>query len=193
MRAYGLALILAAVGRVLRRGAVAARVLFALVIVGRVLFFGPAGAVVGRVLLFGPAVEAQAPASLTGTWTIEATGRGGRGNFAGYSTATRMVIMELATEVTIQTNTGTENQLQTAVYKLDGSENAVPGPIGWDTRAKAVRQDGKLIVTIRRSIEGPDGRINFEIRDVYGVAGSVLTLERSQGKRTRRMIYNRAG
>lgn len=134
---------------------------------------------------------AQIPSSLAGTWTLDASGRGGRGNFAGYSTATRMTIAESATEVTIQTNTGTENQLQTAVYTLDGSESAVPGPIGWETKAKAARQDGKLVVTIRRSIEGPDGRLNFEIRDVYSVAGNVLTLERSQGNRTQKMIYNR--
>ena len=146
-------------------------------------------AAVGPVLLSGPAV-AQAP-GLAGTWAIDPAGRGGRGNFAGYSTATRMVITESATEVTVQTNTGTENQLQTATYKLDGSENLVPGPLGWDTRASAARRDGKLFVTVKRSIDGPDGKVNFEIRDVYSVAGNVLTLERSQGSRTQKTIYNR--
>jgi len=134
---------------------------------------------------------AQTPSSLAGTWVLDAAGRGGRGNFAGFSTATRMVVTESPSAVTIQTNTGTENQLQTAVYALDGSENTVPGPLGWNTRAKASRQDGKLVVTIRRSIEGPEGRMNFEIRDVYSVAGNVLTLERSQGNRTQKTIYNR--
>ena len=146
--------------------------------------------VMGPVLIFGPAVQAQV-ASLAGTWAIDPAGRGGRGNFAGYSTATRMVITESATEVKIETNTGTENQLQTAIYKLDGSENPVPGPLGWDTRASATRKDGKLLVTIERSIDGPEGKLNFEIRDVYSVSGNVLTLERSQGSRTQKTIYNR--
>ena len=136
---------------------------------------------VGQVLFFGPAVEAQSSSSLAGTWVLDPAGRGGRGNFAGYSTATRMIVTESGTEATIQSNTGIENQMQTAVYTLDGSENAVPGPIGWDTKATAARQDGKLVVTIKRSIQGPEGPVNFEIRDVYTVAGNVLTLERSQG------------
>ena len=67
----------------------------------------------------------------------------------------------------------------------------MPGPLGWDTRASATRQGGSLIVTIKRSIDGPEGKLNFEIRDVYSVSGSVLTLERSQGSRTQKMIYNR--
>ncbi len=102
-----------------------------------------------------------------------------------------MVITESASEVTIQTNTGIENQPVTATYRLDGSENPVPGPLGWDTRASATRQNGTLVVTIKRSIDGPDGKLNFEIRDVYSVAGSVLTLERSQGARSQKMVYQR--
>ena len=39
---------------------------------------------VGQVLLSGPAVGAQT--GLAGTWTLDASGRGGRGNFAGYAT-----------------------------------------------------------------------------------------------------------
>jgi len=137
------------------------------------------------------ALAAQTSSGLAGTWTLDPAGRGGRGNFAGYSTATRMVIAESATEVTIQTNTGIENQLVAATYRLDGSENPVPGPLGWDTRASARRQDGNLVVTIKRSIDGPEGTVNFEIRDVYTVAGNVLTLERSQGSRSQKMVYQR--
>src|SRR5687768_14558438 len=54
-------------------------------------------------------LDAQARQSLAGTWTLDAPagGRGGgRGNFAGFSTATRMVVKESPTEVTIETNTG---------------------------------------------------------------------------------------
>jgi hypothetical protein len=127
---------------------------------------------------------------LAGRW-VEATGGRGRGNFAGFSTPTEMRITETATKVTIDTNTGTENQMQTAVYPLDGSESVIPGPLGWDTRARARWQDGKLVVTIQRSLQGPDGELTFEIRDVYDVAEGLLTLERTQGTRTQRTVFRR--
>jgi hypothetical protein len=50
-----------------------------------------------------------------------------------------------------------------------------------------------LLVSIKRSIDGPEGKVNFEIRDVYSVSGNVLTLERSQGSRTQKTLYNRGG
>jgi hypothetical protein len=124
---------------------------------------------------------------LSGSWV--ATER--QANFAGFSTATRLIVSESPGEVTVQTNTGTENQMQTAVFKLDGSDNPAPGPVGWDTRARASKQDGKLIVTVTRTIDGPDGRLTFTITDVYSESGSVLTLERTQGPRTRTTVYGR--
>jgi hypothetical protein len=78
-----------------------------------------------------------------------------------------------------------------AVYRLDGAETTVPGPIGWDTRAKAAYQNGAFVVSIKRTIQGPDGPINFEIRDVYTLSGTALTLERSQGSRSVKMVYHR--
>ena len=126
---------------------------------------------------------------LAGDWRI--AGTGGRGNFAGYSTPTRLTIQESAAEVTIDTDTGTENQMQSATYRLDGADTAVPGPLGWDTKANAARRDDALVVTITRTIDGPDGKLRFEIRDTYRVSGDVLTLERTQGSQSRKMTYNR--
>jgi hypothetical protein len=133
------------------------------------------------------------PEGLTGAWVAAPReGGGGQGNFAGFSTATRMLITESAADVRVETNTGTENQMQLAVFQLDGSENPAPGPVGWDTRAKASRQDGKLVVTVTRTIDGPEGKLSFTIKDVYSESGGVLTLERTQGPRTQRTTYNRA-
>jgi hypothetical protein len=142
------------------------------------------------------AVATVAPGSrtgLSGTWVAAAAGGrgGGRGNFAGFSTPTRIVIADSGDEVAVTTNTGTQNQMQTAAYKLDGARHPVPGPIGWDTKARATREDGRLVVTIARTIEGPEGPLNFEIKEVYSVAGDVLTLERSQGTRTQRTTFQR--
>jgi len=137
-----------------------------------------------------PRPPIPAPGSpLSGAWTSAASG--GRGNFAGFSTPTRLTIRDTGAEVTIEADTGTGSQMQAAVYKLDGSETTVPGPLGWDTRATASRRDGALVIAIKRSIQGPDGELHFEITDVYRVNEGVLALERSQGSRTRTMTYNR--
>jgi hypothetical protein len=81
--------------------------------------------------------------------------------------------------------------MQAAIYRLDGAETVVPGPIGWDTRATAARNSSQLIIHVRRSIEGPDGKVEFDIRDVYTVVGITMTLERSQGTRTQKWTYTR--
>ena len=81
--------------------------------------------------------------------------------------------------------------MASAAYRLDGTETVVPGPLGWDTRAKATRKDGALVIAITRTIDGPDGKLRFDISDVYRVYNGVLTLERSQGNRTRKMTYAR--
>ena len=112
----------------------------------------------------GPPIPARAPRSaesrstgcgprfpLTGAWRTDRA----RPNFAGYSTATRLLITESADRVVVETNTGTEGQMQVAIYSLDGAEVGVPGPVGWNTTARASRQDGKLAVAITRTIDGP--------------------------------------
>jgi hypothetical protein len=126
---------------------------------------------------------------ISGEWTL--ANQSGRGNFAGYSTPTRLSIVESQGQVTIAGDTGTENQMTSSTYRLDGSETVVPGPLGWDTRAKATRRDGALVIAVTRTIDGPDGKLRFEISDVYRIDNGVLTLERSQGSRTRKMTYGR--
>ena len=118
--------------------------------------------------------------ALSGRWQL--SGQSGRGNFAGYSTPTRLTITESANGVTIETNTGTEGQMASATYRLDGSETVVPGPLGWDTRAKATRKDGALVIAITRTIDGPEGKLRFEISDVYRVDDGALTLEAYAGQ-----------
>jgi hypothetical protein len=130
-----------------------------------------------------------AASSLSGQWQL--SGQSGRGNFAGYSTPSRLRITESSNSITVESNTGTEGQMASATYRLDGSETVVPGPLGWDTRARASRKDGALVIAVTRTIDGPEGKLRFDISDVYRVENGVLTLERSQGSRTRKMTYAR--
>jgi hypothetical protein len=138
-----------------------------------------------------PSRAAAPPASgLSGTWLIDRN-RSGRGNFAGLAPPGRLEIAQRSADVSVASDTGTQNQLQTAIYKLDGSSTEVPGPLGWYTLARASLLDGRLVVNVTRSIDGPDGLLTFEIRDVYSVEGDTLTLERTQGSRSQKLVYTR--
>src|SRR5262245_23803841 len=142
---------------------------------------------------------AQGLASLAGTWTLatpaEGGGRGdggGRGGgVPGFPLATTLAIKVSPSEVAVDADTGSARAIQTSIYKLDGSITAVPGPLGWETSAKAAVTDGRLVVTIRRSIDGPNGPIGVNVTDAYTVEGTVLTIERTQGRTSQKLVYNR--
>jgi hypothetical protein len=139
---------------------------------------------------------AQAPAVLAGTWKLAtpAEGREGRGGgVPGFPLATTLVIRVSPTEVVVDSDTGSARSIQTSTYKLDGSSTNVPGPLGWETSAKAAIDGGKLVVTVRRSIQGPNGPIGVNVTDAYSVDGNVLTIERTQGKNSQKLVYNKAG
>jgi len=102
-----------------------------------------------------------------------------------------MVIKLSATEVTVESDTGSGQSMQTFVYKLDGSTNPVPGSLGWDTQAKAAWESGTLVIMTRRSMQGPTGTMGVETKDVYHVAGDVLTIDRSLGRATQKLVYKK--
>ena len=152
-------------------------------------------------LAFGMAltagVFAQGNASLMGTWTIDraATPGGGAGRgagaIAGIPIATTITIKVSPGDVTVESDTGSGQTLQTAVFKLDGSSNPVPGPLGWETTAKAAWDSGTLVVTTRRSMTGPTGPMSVDVKDVFSVAGNVLTIDRSMGRAAQKLVYRK--
>jgi hypothetical protein len=158
--------------------------------------------VLAFVLGFGAAspLTAQGLTSLAGTWKLatpsEGGGRGGDGagrggGVPGFPLATTLAIKVSPTEVAVDADTGSARAIQTSIYKLDGSTTAVPGPLGWETSAKAAVTDGKLVVTVRRSIAGPNGPVGVNVIDAYSVDGTVLTIERTQGRTSQKLVYNR--
>lgn len=140
-------------------------------------------------------LEAQGLASLAGTWKLDesAAGRGGGrgGGVPGFPLATQLIVKVSPTQVTIDSDTGSARALQTFVYKLDGSVTSVPGPLGWDTTAKAGVTGDALTVTVRRSIAGPNGPIGANVTEVYRVEGQSLTIERTLGQTTQKLVYRR--
>jgi len=135
---------------------------------------------------------AQVDTALAGTWTLGGeAGRGGRGAVPGVPVATRLVIKVAPGQVTVDSNTGSAESIQTAIYKLDGSETTVPGPLGWTVKTKAAWKDSALVVSTVRSLEGPNGPIGAEIIDVYTVGGDALTIDRTQGRNKQKLTYKR--
>ena len=150
------------------------------------------------VLVAGAAMSsaalAQVASGFAGTWTLnqEAGGRGGRGGgIPGVPLATEITIRITPADVSVDTNTGSGQAIQTAVYKLDGTETTVPGPLGWTVKARAAWKDSTLIVNTMRSLEGPNGPIGAEVVDVYSLSGDVLTITRTQGRNKQVLTYKR--
>lgn len=156
--------------------------------------------VVTGMLLMAPGqasiVLAQADQKLAGSWKIdtskiEPTVRAAGPGRAGGPPATQLIIKLSPSEVSVTSDTGTNRAMETATYKVGGPEQKVPGPLSWTTLAKAAWENETLVVSIARIIEGPNGDVRIEMKDVYRVSGDVLTLERSQGPDTWRSVYNK--
>lgn len=133
------------------------------------------------------------PSDLSGTWILPADAEAARNRrpITGLSIATRLVIRQSGNDVSIDSNTGSENSIVTTVYRLDGVEHPIPGPIGWETRARSTWDGTKLTVAIRRSVHGPEGELVFEIREMYTRGTDTLTLERSQGRTVQTLVYKK--
>lgn len=135
----------------------------------------------------------DAPPGLAGTWILQADAAAARNRrpINGISIATRLVIRVSGSEVAIDSNTGTDNAIITTVYRVGGGDQTIPGPIGWDTRAVSTVDAGRLVVAVRRSVQGPEGELTFEIREVYAVDGDMLTIERTQRRTVQTLVYKR--
>jgi hypothetical protein len=150
-------------------------------------------AVAAALLIGGEGASAQA--NLAGTWKLDAdSGRGGGGRgggVPGFPLATTLVIRVSPGEVVVDSDTGSAQSTQTSVYKLDGTTTNVPGPLGWETTAKAAMDGDALKVTVRRSITGPNGPVGVSVTDVYRADGSTLTLERTLNNTTQKLVYRK--
>ena len=71
------------------------------------------------------------------------------------------------------------------------SASRMPGPLSWTTLAKSAWEGNRLVVNIKRTIEGPSGPITIEMKDVYSVEGDALVIERTQGRDSWKTFYSR--
>jgi hypothetical protein len=130
---------------------------------------------------------------LSGSWVLQADAEAARNRrpITGLSVATQLLIRQSSTEVSVDSNTGSEGAIVTTTYRLDGSQHAIPGPIGWDTRARTEWDGTKLVVNITRSVAGPEGELVFDIRETYTPTADTLTVERVQGRTIQRLVYKK--
>ena len=143
---------------------------------------------------FSAVMSAQGNSNLAGSWAIDRgaapVGRGA-GGINGIPIATTLVIKVAPDDVTIESDTGSGQTIQTFVYKLDGSSHPIPGALGWETQARASWEGSSFVVMTKRSMQGPTGTMGVEVKDVYSVAGDVLTIDRSLGRATQKLVYRK--
>jgi hypothetical protein len=152
-------------------------------------------------------VWAQAKADLSGTWTFDEAksdpapgppggGGGGRGGGGGGrmggGTPSKLVIKQTGAELTVESTL--PNGAQTAVYKLDGSENVNKMGMG-EAKTQATWDGANLVITGKQAISTPQGNIEIDSKEVYSVSGSTLTLTTTRttprGENTRKLVFNK--
>ena len=153
-------------------------------------------AVVLVALVLVPTFVTAANPNLAGSWQldtskVEPTVRAAGPGRAGGLPPTKLSITVAPTEVAVTSDTGTNRAMETAIYKIGSTEHKVPGPLSWTSMAKASWDGDKLVVNIARIIEGPNGDVRIEMKDVYTVNGNALTLVRSQGPDSWTSVYNK--
>ena len=98
---------------------------------------------------------AQARPDFSGTWRLNVSKSAPNvaGNTPNIPFPSQIVARQTPTDISVE-STSIRQQPVSAVYKLDGSSNPVPGALGWETKASAAWQGANLVVTTRRSMTG---------------------------------------
>jgi hypothetical protein len=147
------------------------------------------------ILPFASRAQAQAKPDFSGSWTLDASKSDapmGRGGAAGPVTLT---IKQTAADLTVATKRG--EQSQTAVYKLDGSENKneVAGRGGPSTVTSKAHWDGaKLVIDGAREVQG-FAITTKEVRSL-SADGKEMTVETAistpQGDINQKQVFTRS-
>ena len=126
-------------------------------------------------------VSAQGRPDFSGVWVYNQaqSGRGTSGNSPVVSFPTELHIKHLSGELQWEGRTVRQDPVS-AVFKLDGSEVAMKGDPETTMKGKAMLDGDRLVITSSRSYSSPAGDIVTEYKEVYSLAGDVLTVEKTQ-------------
>jgi hypothetical protein len=105
-----------------------------------------------------------------------------------------MTIKQTANELAITRAMG-PNGDATLTYKLDGSESTNSMGRGGQVTSKAAWDGSKLVITSVQTVNGPNGEMTVNTKDVYSLAGGNLILETTRSganmpeAQTRKIVY----
>ena len=133
------------------------------------------------------AMEVSVPArtqgkpDFSGRWSYNQalSSQGTSGNNPLVSFPSELLIKQTPAELHWQASSVRQDAI-TAIFKLDGSEVTMTGAPEITMRGKAMLEGDKLVIMSKRSYSSPAGDITTDFKEVYGVAGDVLTVEKTQ-------------
>ena len=138
----------------------------------------------------------QGKPNFSGRWTYNQALSGQRtsGNNPLVSFPSELLIKQTPAELHWQASTVRQDAI-TAIFKLDGSDVTMAGSPEMTITGKAMLEGDTLVITSRRSYSSPAGDISTDFKEVYSVAGDVLTVEKTQTtggiSSTLKAVYNK--
>jgi hypothetical protein len=169
-----------------------------------------AGVALAALVALPAAGWAQAKTNFSGSWTFDQAksdapamqgrrGGGGGGRGGGGGVPTSLTISQTPAEITIERAMGPAGTTS-AVYKLDGSESTNALGDVFLSRSKVSWEGPNMVITTVKSLgQGPNGMMSEDLKEVYSLAGGVLTVVATthntpttpNGDRTRKLVYNK--
>jgi len=135
----------------------------------------------GVAVLLCASALAQGRPDFTGTWRFnqQKSTPGIAGNTPNIAFPSQIVAKQSATEFDVAM-TSVRQQPVSAVYKLDGSQVTVQAPAGITETGSAKIEGATLVITTRRSFSSPAGDTVVQFKEVWSLAGPVLTIEKTR-------------
>jgi hypothetical protein len=124
-------------------------------------------------------LAAQGQPDFSGHWKINQakSSAGATGNNAKVSFASELIVAQQGSDLRVEIRFPRTDPA-VAVYKLDGSEMAVPVP-GVTEKARAAWESGRLVITARRVVTTPFGDFVTDSKEVWSRTGDVLTIQKT--------------
>jgi hypothetical protein len=142
------------------------------------------------------AALAQARPDFSGTWRFN-QGKSDpsiAGNTPNIPFPSQIEAKQTATDISVL-NTSVRQQPVSGVYKLDGSKVTVQAPEGITETGEAKFDGAKLVITSRRSFSSPAGDVVVDFKEIWSLAGNVLTIEKTRvqsgDSTTQKAVYDK--
>jgi len=125
--------------------------------------------------------RAQTRPDFSGTWTFNQSKstKGIAGNTPIVPFPSQIVVKQTATELYVEGTSVRQAPLK-AVFRLDGSKVTLEAPRGITETGEARFEGATIVVTTRRSFSSPAGETVVDFKEIWTLAGNVLTIEKTR-------------